>query len=241
MGGLHTRSCDSGKAGSSWPPRHRTTRARSITGRRARPRASGLRSPGSSTGCLSTWTMSIVTSLARRARARPCSPISRTTRSGGYTGPRTSKGIGGCFSNLIRDFTRWPGRELAFRAVCSKEIRDGRMAFRLGVVQGRVTAVSDRVDVGTVVQEHADDVEIAVHRGLVERRVIRLAPHVRVRARREQDPYDVRVVARHRRVDRRVREPTPWFVVHVGAVLQEDLDRLGMTEERREAERVEAF
>src|SRR2546426_200629 len=42
-------------------------------------------------------------------------------------------------------------------------------------------------------------------------------------------------------LSRRVLEPTRWFVVHVGAVLEEYLDRLGMTEERREAERVEAF
>src|SRR5437870_4647061 len=91
-------------------PRHPTTRARSITGRRARPRANGLRSHGSSTGCLSTWTMSIVTSLARRARARRCFPISRTTRSGGYTGSKTSKDIGGCFSSLMRSEERRVGK-----------------------------------------------------------------------------------------------------------------------------------
>src|SRR5881296_2673063 len=54
-------------------------------------------------------------------------------------------------------------------------------------------------------------------------------------------PHGLSPWRRPRACDRRLREPTWWFVVHVGAVLEEDLDRLGMTEERREAERVEAF
>src|SRR5438093_1238019 len=49
------------------------------------------------------------------------------------------------------------------------------------------------------------------------------------------------MIASDGRIDRRVREPTRRLLVHVRPVLEEDLDRLGMTEERREAERVEAF
>jgi len=71
--------------------------------RRARPPASGPPSRGSSTGCSSTWTMSIDTSVAPKARVRPCFRISRTNRTGGCTVPKIWKGIAGCFSSRLRD------------------------------------------------------------------------------------------------------------------------------------------
>ena len=75
----------------------------------------------------------------------------------------------------------------------------------------------------------------------MERRGVPLAPRIRVRPGREQDSHGLRAVPRDRGVHGRVREPARQLQVHVGSVLEEDLDRLRVSEERGEPERGEAL